>query len=239
MIDLSRFAVLSFDCYGTMIDWEAGIFSALRPILSAHNKRINDVTLLKMYSELELEAEQKKYVSYREVLQLVVGGFGEKLGFDPSEAEMRSLPESLAAWQPFPDTVAALRELKTRYQLAVISNIDDDLFADTAPKLGVKFNQVITAQQALCYKPCKRIFQIAQDKLGVAPGKWLHVGQSIYHDVIPAQAMGIAAVWVNRPSPREGAGATKAAAGKPDLEVASLKELVELVSSSEGQTGRE
>jgi 2-haloacid dehalogenase len=239
MIDLSRFAVLSFDCYGTMIDWEAGIFSALRPILSAHNKRINDVTLLKMYSELELEAEQKKYVSYREVLQLVVGGFGEKLGFDPSEAEMRSLPESLAAWQPFPDTVAALRELKTRYQLAVISNIDDDLFADTAPKLGVKFNQVITAQQALCYKPCKRIFQIAQDKLGVAPGLWLHVGQSIYHDVIPAQAMGIAAVWVNRPSPREGAGATKAAAGKPDLEVASLKELVELVSSSEGQTGRE
>jgi 2-haloacid dehalogenase len=234
MFDLSKFAVLSFDCYGTMIDWEAGIFSALRPILSAHNKRINDVTLLKMYSELELEAEQKKYVSYREVLQSVVRGFGEKLGFDPSEAEMRSLPESLAAWQPFPDTVAALRELKTRYQLAVISNIDDDLFAGTAPKLGVKFNQVITAQQALCYKPCKRIFQIAQDKLGVAPGKWLHVGQSIYHDVIPAQAVGIAAVWVNRPSPREGAGATKAAAGKPDLEVASLKELVELVSSSEG-----
>jgi 2-haloacid dehalogenase len=234
MFDLSKFAVLSFDCYGTMIDWEAGIFSALRPILSAHNKRINDVTLLKMYSELELEAEQKKYVSYREVLQSVVRGFGEKLGFDPSEAEMRSLPESLAAWQPFPDTVAALRELKTRYQLAVISNIDDDLFAGTAPKLGVKFNQVITAQQALCYKPCKRIFQIAQDKLGVAPEKWLHVGQSIYHDVIPAQAVGIAAVWVNRPSPREGAGATKAAAGKPDLEVASLKELVELVSSSEG-----
>ncbi len=239
MFDLSKFTVLSFDCYGTMIDWEAGIFSAMRPILAAHNKRVNDVTLLKMYSELELEAEQGKYISYREVLQSVVRGFGEKLGFDPSEAEMRSLPESLATWQPFPDTVAALRELKTRYQLAVISNIDDDLFADTAPKLGVKFNQVITAQQALCYKPCKRIFQIAQDKLGVAPGKWLHVGQSIYHDVIPAQAMGIAAVWVNRPSPREGAGATKAAAGKPDLEVASLKELVELVSSSEGQPGRE
>jgi 2-haloacid dehalogenase len=234
MLDLSRFSVLSFDCYGTMIDWEAGIFSALRPILAAHNKRINDVTLLKMYSELELEAERGKYISYREVLQSVVRGFGEKLGFDPSEAEICSLPESLATWQPFPDTVAALRELKTRYQLAVISNIDDDLFADTVPKLGVKFNQVITAQQALCYKPCKKIFQIARDKLGVAPGKWLHVGQSIYHDVIPAQAMGIAAVWVNRPSPREGAGATKAAAGKPDLEVASLKELVELVSSSEG-----
>ena len=234
MLDLSRFSVLSFDCYGTMIDWEAGIFSALRPILAAHNKRVNDITVLKMYSELELEAEQQKYVSYREVLQSVVRGFGERLGFDPSDAEVRLLPESLAAWQPFPDTVGALRELKTRYKLAVISNIDDDLFALTAPKLGVKFDQVITAQQALCYKPCKRIFEIAKGRLGVAPEKWLHVGQSIYHDVIPAQAMGLAAVWVNRPSPREGAGATKAAAGKPDLEVASLKELVELVSASVG-----
>jgi 2-haloacid dehalogenase len=234
MLDLSRFSVLSFDCYGTMIDWEAGIFSALRPILAAYNKRVNDVTLLKIYSDLEFEAEQQKYVSYREVLQSVVRGFGERLGFDPSEPEMRSLPESLAAWRPFPDTVEALRELKTRYQLAVISNIDDDLFACTALKLGVEFDQVVTAQQALCYKPCKRIFQIARGRIGVAPEKWLHVGQSIYHDVIPAQAMGIAAVWVNRPSAREGAGATKAAAGKPDLEVSSLKELVDMVSSSVG-----
>jgi 2-haloacid dehalogenase len=234
MLDLSRFSVLSFDCYGTMIDWEAGIFAALRPILAAHGKRLNDVTLLKIYSELELEAEQQKYLSYREVLESVVRGFGERLGFDPSEVEVHSLPGSLAKWDPFPDTVSALRELKTRYQLAVISNIDDELFALTASKLGVAFDHVITAQQALCYKPCKRIFQIAKSRLAVAPEKWLHVGQSIYHDVIPAQAMGIAAVWVNRPSPREGAGATKAAAGKPDLEVASLKELVELVSACVG-----
>jgi 2-haloacid dehalogenase len=234
MFDLSKFSVLSFDCYGTMIDWEAGIFSALRPILAAHGKRVNDVTLLKVYSELELEAEQQKYISYREVLETVVRGFGERLGFDPGDAEIRSLPESLAAWEPFSDTVAALRELKTRYQMAVISNIDDDLFTGTAPKLGVRFDHVITAQQALCYKPCKRIFQLAKSRLAVPREKWLHVGQSIYHDVIPAQAMGIAAVWVNRPSPREGAGATKAAAGKPDLEVSSLKELVELVSASVG-----
>jgi 2-haloacid dehalogenase len=234
MLDLSRFSILSFDCYGTMIDWEAGIFSALRPILAAHNKRVNDVTLLKMYAELELEAEQGEYMSYREVLQRVVRGLGERLGFDPTEAEVRSLPDSLASWGPFADTVAALRELKTRYQLAVISNIDDDLFAGTAPKLGVKFDHVITAQQALCYKPCKRIFQVARGRFGAAAEKWLHVGQSIYHDVIPAQAMGLATVWVNRPSPREGAGATKAAAGKPELQVSSLKALVELVSASVG-----
>jgi 2-haloacid dehalogenase len=228
MLDFSQFSVLSFDCYGTMIDWEAGIFSALRPILSTHNKRVNDVTLLKLYSELELEAEQRKYSSYREVLQSVVRGLGQRLGFGPSAAEIRSLPESLPAWQPFPDTVPALRALKNRYQLAVISNIDDDLFALTAPQLGVTFDHVITAQQALCYKPCKRIFQIARGRLAVSPENWMHVGQSIYHDVIPAQALGIAAVWVNRPSPRAGAGATKAAAGKPDLEVSSLKDLADL-----------
>jgi 2-haloacid dehalogenase len=128
--------------------------------------------------------------------------------------------------------VDALRRLKARYRLAVISNIDDDLFAFTKPKLGVEFDQVITAQQARCYKPCERIFQIARGRIGVGLEQWLHVGQSIYHDVIPAQAMGIAAVWVKRPSPRPGAGATNAAAGKPDLEVSSLKALADLA----GQT---
>jgi 2-haloacid dehalogenase len=86
MLDFSRFSALSFDCYGTMIDWEAGIFSALRPILAAHDKRIDEVTLLKMYSELELEAERDEYLSYREVLHAVVRGFGKRLGFDPTEA---------------------------------------------------------------------------------------------------------------------------------------------------------
>jgi len=225
MLDFSRFSVLTFDCYGTMIDWESGLFSALRPILAKHNRKIGDEVLLELYAELELEAERQDFLNYREVLQSVVRGFGERLGFTPTEAEVRSLPDSLANWQPFPDTNEALRKLKSRYQLAVISNIDDNLFALTAPKLGVGFDQVITAQQARCYKPCKKIFQIAQQRIGVIPEKWLHVGQIIYHDVIPAQSLGIATVWVKRPSPRAGAGATKAANAKPDLEVSSLAEL--------------
>ena len=226
MLDFSRFSVLTFDCYGTVIDWETGIFSALRPILVAHNKRLTDIALLELYSELELAAEQKQdFLNYRDVLESVVGGFGEQLGFAPSTAEMRSLPESLSNWQPFSDTVGALRALKQHYKLAVISNIDDDLFALTAPKLGVTFDYVITAQQARCYKPCRKIFGLARERMGVHPDKWLHVGQSIYHDVIPAQSLGISTVWVNRPSPGMGAGATKAVTGKPDLEVASLAEL--------------
>ncbi len=230
MFDLTRFKVLTFDCYGTMIDWETGIFSALRPILAAHRKSIPDSDLLQLYSELEASAEQGEFLCYRDVLQSVVRGFGEHLGFAPTADEVHSLPESLANWQPFPDTVEALRKLKGRYQLAVISNVDDDLFAATAPKLGVGFDHVITAQQAGCYKPCIRIFELAEERMGVSLDQWLHVGQSIYHDVIPAQSVGIATVWVNRPSPRPGAGAAKAAAGKPDLEVPNLRALAELAT---------
>jgi len=225
MINLKDFSVLTFDCYGTMIDWERGIFSALRPVLAAHQKKITDVALLETYSELEFAAEQQGYQSYWDVLESVVRGFGNRLGFTPTEAEVRSLPESIKTWQPFPDTVAALHKLKSQYRLAVISNIDDDLFALTAPKLKVSFDHVITAQQARCYKPCSKIFRMAQERMDVSPGQWLHVGQSVYHDVIPAKSLGIATVWVNRPSPRAGAGATKAATEKPDLEVSSLAAL--------------
>ena len=237
MLDLTRFKVLTLDCYGTMIDWETGIFSALRPILTAHGKKIPDSALLELYSELEASAEASaekgEFLRYRDALQSVVRGFGERLGFSPTDAEVRSLPESLANWQPFPDTVEALRKLKSRYQLAVISNVDDDLFASTAPKLGVVFDHVITAQQAQCYKPCIRMFELAEERIRVSRERWLHVGQSIYHDVIPAQSLGIATVWVNRPSPRSGAGAATAAAGTPDLEVPDLDTLAQLSTFSQ------
>ena len=229
MLDFSQFSVLSFDCYGTMIDWESGIFSALRPVLKTHKKEISDAALLELYAELEFREEQEKFQNYRDVLQAVMRGLGGRLGFKPTDAEVRSLPDSIANWRPFPDTVEALQRLKTRYRLAVISNIDDDLFALSAPKLRVKFDEVITAQQARCYKPGERIFRVARERIGVDPAKWLHVGQSVYHDVIPAKSLGLATVWVNRPSPRAGAGATKAATAKPDVEVPSLAALADLI----------
>lgn len=226
MLAFDRFKVLTFDCYGTLIDWETGIFSALRPILAAHGKPVTDSALLEMYSTLEAEAERGEFQPYREVLQSVVRGFGQRLGFTPTTAETRSLPESLATWHPFPDTVPSLLELKKRYQLAVISNVDDDLFAVTAPQLKVSFNHVITAGQAHCYKPCLEIFKMALSRIGLLPDRVLHVAQSIYHDVIPAKSLGLSTVWVNRPSPRPGAGASKAASANPDLEVADLASLL-------------
>lgn len=238
MLNLAQFRLLTFDCYGTLIDWETGIFSALRPILAAHGKTIADSELLTIYSELESDAEQGEFHPYREVLQSVVRELGKRLAFMPTESEVRSLPESLPNWLPFPDTIAALGKLKARYQLAVISNVDDDLFAPTARRLQVPFDYVITAQQARAYKPSLQMFKLAQQRTGVAPGQWLHVAQSVYHDVIPAKSLGIRTVWVNRPSPRPGAGASKAASAQPDLEVPDLKTLAQLTTENgELQTG--
>jgi 2-haloacid dehalogenase len=228
MLDFSRFKILTFDCYGTLIDWESGIFSALRPILSAHGKSASDAALLELYGELEAKAEEGEFHCYRDVLQSVVRGFGERLGFSPYDDEVNSLPESLQGWLPFADTVRSLERLKTRFQLAVISNVDDDLFAASARRLQVKFDHVITAQQAGCYKPGMKIFNLALERIGIPPQHVLHCGQSIYHDVIPAQSLGISSVWVKRPSPRTGVGAVKAASGQPDLEVPNLETLANL-----------
>src|SRR3974390_1975100 len=178
MLDFTQFQVLTFDCYGTLIDWETGIFSALRPILAAHRKAIPDAQLLELYGELEAAAETNPYRSYREVFATVVRGFGQRLGFPPTPAEGRTLADSVPIWRPWPDTIAALTRLGRRYQLAIISNIDDDLFETTRPQLQVYFHWVITAQQARCYKPGLPIFRLALDTIGVAPNRILHIGQS-------------------------------------------------------------
>jgi 2-haloacid dehalogenase len=225
MLDFNRFEILTFDCYGTLINWEDGILRCLRGILAAHGKDTNDATILQLYGDFEAAAEHGEYRSYREVLQSVVRQFGEQFGFAPSEQEVRSLPESLKEWKPWPDTVAALGELQRRFRLAIVSNVDDDLFAATQPQLGAKFDQIITAQQAGAYKPSLKIFDLALSRVGVPAHRVLHVGQSLYHDVVPAQSLGLATVWVNRPSVRTGVGAVKAAAGRADLQVSSLAEL--------------
>jgi 2-haloacid dehalogenase len=225
MLDFSRFELLTFDCYGTLINWEEGILRCLHRILAAHDKDMDDATILQLYGDFEARAEQGEYRRYREVLQSVVRQFGEQLGFTPTDQEVRSLPESLQDWKPWPDTAAALRQLNSRFRLVIVSNVDDDLFADTRPQLGVEFDQIITAQQAGAYKPSLKIFELALSRAGVSADRILHIGQSVYHDVIPAQSLGLATVWVNRPSARAGVGAVKAVKGRPDLQVSSLAEL--------------
>lgn len=221
------FDLITFDCYGTLIDWETGIFSALKPALANHGLSIPDSELLELYGEFEVIAESGEYQGYCDVLRSVVRSFAERLKFAPSANEVEALQESVRNWRPWPDTVDALRRLAKRYRLAIISNIDDDLFAFTRPSLGVDFDSVTTAQQARCYKPGRAIFELALQRAKVTHDRILHVGQSIYHDVLPAQLFGLATVWVNRPSPRAGVGAVVKAEGKPDLEISDLASLAE------------
>jgi 2-haloacid dehalogenase len=229
MVNFRQFEVLSFDCYGTLIDWESGILTALKPILLNHNIDIGDRQILELFAEQESIQEAGEYLKYREILKIVVQGLGEKLNFTPAEAELNSLAESIQNWKPFPDTVEALKVLKKRYKLTIISNIDDDLFAYTAKKLGVEFDWIITAEQVKSYKPSLQNFEVAIQRMGISPDKLLHVAQSVYHDIVPAKSMGIAAVWVNRRQAKEGFGATVPASGNPDLEVPDLKTLVSLM----------
>jgi len=229
-MDFARFTTISFDCYGTLIDWEAGILPTLRTVFYRRQKNPSDGAILELYGEFEAQAESGPYRSYRKVLESVVQCFGKHYGFQPTPDELRSLPESLPLWPTFSDTVAALRQLQRRYKLAVISNTDDDLFAETRKHLGVEFDFVITAQQAQSYKPSINNFQQALRTMGLAPERLLHAAQSIYHDVVPASSLGIATVWVNRKSARPGVGAVRAAAGRADLEVPNVASLAVLAA---------
>jgi|SRR5208283_250412 len=227
MLDFSRFEYLSFDCYGTLIDWESGILGYLLPLLKINGCDVSDAQILSLYSEFEPHQQDLVYRPYREILALVVRDFGREFRVDFTDSEVSGLANSIGKWAPFPDTVPALKRLKSKYKLAVLSNIDDDLFASTAPKLGVEIDCVVTAQQVQSYKPSIRNFETLLDRLQIEKGRLLHVAESLYHDVIPAQALGVATVWVNR---RQGnpAAATRMVAARPDLEVPTVAGLADL-----------
>jgi 2-haloacid dehalogenase len=166
---------------------------------------------------------------YRDILRQVMVRMAAALPFPLETGDEDCLAASLADWPPFPDTVAALRALKTRYRLAIVSNIDDDLFAGTRPRLGVELDAVITAQQVRSYKPGTAHFTTALARLALPPAEVLHVAQSLFHDVAPAKSLGMTTVWVNRRAGRPGFGATPPAEARPDLEVPDLRSLVTLV----------
>ena len=229
MLDFDNYAVLTFDCYGTLIDWETGIWNALHPILQAHNNDLAPDRALELFGALESETERGDYQSYRSVLATVLAGFGQRLGFEPSQAERDAFAISVNDWPAFPDSARALKALKTKYKLAIVSNVDDDLFAHSAKRLEVAFDAVITAQQVQSYKPAPAHFHAAFERIGLPRDKFLHVAQSLYHDIVTAKSLGLSTVWVNRRHHQGGSGATPPAQATPDLEVADLESLVRLI----------
>ncbi|MEH1853738.1 MAG: haloacid dehalogenase type II [Nostoc sp.] len=230
MINLNQYKALTFDCYGTLIDWENGILGVLKPLLRVHNTNLNNEQILEIFAEFEAELEKGEYIKYREVLKRVVQKFGERFGFEPTADELNSLADSIQHWLPFPDTVDALRALKQKFKLVIISNVDDDLFAFSAKHLEVEFDRIITAEQVKSYKPSLNNFRFAIERINLPLEQILHVAASLYHDIVTAKSLGISTVWVNRRADQNRVYITGSAVSQPDLEVPDLKTLAALVS---------
>ena len=238
MIDFRPITHLTFDCYGTLIDWETGILAALKPVMASHGVSVPDEILLELHTKIEAEQEGGSYRPYHEVLRNVMAGIGSHLGFNPSLEDLNTLAGSMKDWPPFPDTVAALAMLKRQFRLAIISNVEDSLFAATTGQLKVAFDEVITAQQVRSYKPSRRNFRAALARLRVPSRQILHVAQSLYHDHVPAKELGFATVWVKRPSRLGEMGLALPANVRPDLEVPDLKTLANMAADRSATAAR-
>ncbi|HJX84394.1 MAG TPA: HAD-IA family hydrolase [Candidatus Angelobacter sp.] len=232
-MNFESITLITFDCYGTLIDWETGILKALQPLFARNGNPLPDTELLKHYGEIEAESESGPYLRYHDVLARTAEQMGQRLGVKISSEQAIGFAESLPSWEPFPDTVAGLQTLTKKFQLGIISNIDDDLFAQTRRKLPVQFAVVVTAQQVQSYKPSLKNFEEAIKRSGRNKNEILHAGQSLYHDVAPANSLGIKNVWVNRPSIVPNSGAAKPGVAQPGLEVHSLAELAGLMVPAE------
>ncbi|HSD77067.1 MAG TPA: haloacid dehalogenase type II [Solirubrobacteraceae bacterium] len=231
-LDYARFEALTFDCYGTLIDWETGLLAALRAALGPHGADADDEDLLARYARHESAAEAGPYISYRDVLASALRGVAEELGVRPGADEIAAFSASVARWPAFPDSAAALARLKARFRLGVITNCDDDLFAASSRRLGVEFDWVVTAQQVGSYKPDERNFDLAFARIGVPRERILHVAQSLYHDHVPAKRLGLASVWINRRHGREGSGATPPADATPDAAFPDMASFAEAATAS-------
>jgi 2-haloacid dehalogenase len=229
-LDPTAFEALTFDCYGTLIDWETGLLAALRPVLDAHGADADDDELLEAFGRHEAALEAGDYLPYRDVLAGVLRAIGADFGFGATEAELDAFSRSVGEWPPFPDSAAALARLGGRFRLGVITNCDDDLFARSAELLGVEFDWVITAERARSYKPSPRNFELALATIGLPRERVLHVAQSLFHDHVPAKQLGLATVWVDRRRGRRGSGATPPAEASPDLTLPDMASLAELAA---------
>jgi 2-haloacid dehalogenase len=224
MASWSGTSALTFDCYGTLVDWEAGILRDLRRALGAEAP--SDDVLLGLYADAESRCESGSFRPYREVLQATAVQIAAALGV---RLRLAGPVFDLPAWPLFPDTAQALRALQARFRLCVTSNVDRDLFDATEKAIGLRFDEVVTADQVRSYKPGHAHWLEAMRRMRLGPADVVHVAQSLHHDVVPAKALGIRTVWVDRRAGRPG-GATRApdGAATPDLVVTSLAELASL-----------
>lgn len=211
--------VVTFDCYGTLIDWEGGISGAFAKAVAETGGRLDAHQVLEAYEKIEATVEAERYRSYRDVLTESTRRVARQLGWALPEARAGFLADSLPFWIPFPDTNAALERLfRAGYQLGILSNVDDDLLAGTRKHFTVPFDLIVTAQQVGSYKPAAGHFVTARERLGAK--RWLHAAQSHFHDVTPARRHGVPVAWINRKHQVRGEP-------RPDRELHTLAELAD------------
>ena len=216
------FDVITFDCYGTLIDWESGIINAFQSEAAEAGLSLKPADIVASYIIEEPIVESGPYQPYRQVLARTAVRVAARLGWDMAEVRASFLAESVAEWRPFSDTNVALESLASRYRLGVLSNIDDDILARTLKHLSVQFDLIVTAEQVRSYKPGHAHFLEAKKRTN---GKRiLHAAQSYFHDVVPADALGIPVAWVNRKHEPADEGGPR-----PTYEVNTLSELADLL----------
>jgi len=191
------FDVLTFDCYGTLIDWESGIGESVAAAARADGVETDRSRILAIHAEVEPLIQSDAYRPYREVLAEVALAVAQRLDWPLERERARYLADGLPGWRVFPDTNPALTRLKRAgYRLGILSNVDDDLLAGTRKQFAVDFDFLVTAEQVRSYKPARPHFDRARELIGDAP--WLHVAQSYFHDIEPASRLGLPVAWVNR-----------------------------------------
>lgn len=216
-LDLTAFAVLSFDCYGTLVDWESGIAAVLAPWARENGLDLTEDELLVAYAAHEAAVEREQpAVLYPQVLATAFRRTGAALGTPVSDAWARRLGGSVGDWPAFPDSADALARLARHYRLVIVSNVDRASFAASNLRLRGDFASVITAEDVGAYKPAEHHFRALRatlDDMGLEPSALLHVAQSLFHDHVPARREGLRSVWINRRHDRQGWGATPAPSG--------------------------
>jgi 2-haloacid dehalogenase len=232
MLRLSDFRVLSFDCYGTLIDWERGMLAALAPLIAKCRPAPAPEKLLALYARHEStqEAETPQLV-YRELVARVHERMAKELGVTASAAENAAFGASIGEWPAFPDSPQALADLKRHFKLVILSNVDRESFRASNARLGVAFDAILTAQDIGSYKPDPRNFAALIAKvteLGHAKSELLHVAQSLYHDHVPAKKAGLKTAWIDRRAGKSGGATPVPKEGvRPDARFASLAEFAD------------
>ena len=224
-MDYSKIRLLSFDCYGTLIDWQKAVQDILEPFFNQYGLSFTREEIFEAFLRADRKLEGDKYLPYREILAEIVLMIADELRISIDPSMRYILSEKFGEWLPFRDTVESLKQLKQRYKLAIISNVDDELFAVTNKILDIEFDFIVTAQQLGSYKPDRNNFIAAHERFGLNREETLHVAQSIYHDIVPSNMLDWQNCWVNRYGEDERTDPFEF----PDLEVPDLSSLVKIL----------